>query len=409
METNTTIWFLLALWAILSLIVGILGHRRHTGFAKAFVVSLLGTPVLGFIYVLTSQRDNPINTATFDDTEPGDPLIPKDSGHSGMLADASPNKANMATMDDVSPTSHQVKLAEFAISVAKRELMGDPRGFTEEDQAEAARVLADHLHAVDCGRQSTSALHKIVMSLWDVGVEGDIAKASIFLVHTQKNASQLGDKVPPRGTPEWHTWLCETAAKSLADWAESLSVKDAKQSGLTHRLHLARKAESAPTASDGRIGDASVTTEDPPRDLALEELLKDLFSEVRPANDHPLLGVWRRICGFGGAPVRTDLRFEPDGTYQVITHYPQEGEPRIVTESGKYDITDDEVLFRDRSREPDNPNDDFEWTLLQGWTTPTLAAFVRHYRTDGNHLLFRARCLSPGGQREMWFRVSDNP
>lgn len=47
-------WQILLLWVLFSFIVGFLGHGRKIGFAAALLISIILSPLIGFIIVLLS-------------------------------------------------------------------------------------------------------------------------------------------------------------------------------------------------------------------------------------------------------------------------------------------------------------------------------------------------------------------
>ncbi len=53
---------LVAVWVILSFIVGILGRKTVLGFWGAFIFSLFFTPVLVLLYVVLAKKEKEPNT-----------------------------------------------------------------------------------------------------------------------------------------------------------------------------------------------------------------------------------------------------------------------------------------------------------------------------------------------------------
>jgi len=52
------------LWIVFSIVIGIIGSNRKIGFAGAFFLSLLLSPVIGLIIALTSKDKNDGNRIT---------------------------------------------------------------------------------------------------------------------------------------------------------------------------------------------------------------------------------------------------------------------------------------------------------------------------------------------------------
>jgi len=51
---------MIILWIVLCFIVGIWGNSRKIGFWKSFILSLLLSPIIGFIFVALSERKSDI-------------------------------------------------------------------------------------------------------------------------------------------------------------------------------------------------------------------------------------------------------------------------------------------------------------------------------------------------------------